>query len=77
MADLTVLSTTKMFYVVQQLGYLIQHYFTTLPLGQFLLLWNLTTFGTLQKDKKYIPAETRPPKHVKSIQYYLKFKKML
>ncbi|XP_025407297.1 uncharacterized protein LOC112681247 [Sipha flava] len=38
------------------------NFFTTLPLSDFLLSWNLTTVGTLRKNKKYIPAEMMPSK---------------
>jgi len=38
------------------------NFFTTLPLTNFLLSWNLTTVGTLRKNKKYIPAEMMPSK---------------
>lgn len=38
------------------------NFFTTLPVAELLLTWNLTIVGTLRKNKTYIPAEMKAHK---------------
>ena len=49
----------------------IDNYFYTLPLAKSLLSWDLTTVGTLKKNKTYIPPDLLNQQHLNLLGYAL------